>query len=89
MKKVAKILDVSDMDIYEVATFYTMYNRTPVGKFQIQICGTTPCMLCGAKDIRKVIEDYTGTKVGENSKDGLWTVEEVECLGACANAPMI
>ncbi|KRX07140.1 Thioredoxin-like fold [Pseudocohnilembus persalinus] len=107
MKKVAKILEVSDMEVYEVATFYTMYNRTPIGKFQLQICGTTPCMvtiyliyvgsnlkiifacLCGAKEIIKTCEEYCGCKLGETSADGMWTINEVECLGACANAPMM
>lgn len=89
MKKTAQILEVSHIEVYEVATFYTMFNREPVGKFHLQICGTTPCELCGSKEIIKTIEEYTGTKCGHTSKDGLWTLEEVECLGACSNAPML
>mmetsp|Transcript_24467 Transcript_24467/g.21643 ORF Transcript_24467/g.21643 Transcript_24467/m.21643 type:complete len:167 (+) Transcript_24467:346-846(+) len=89
MKKVAKVLEVPEIDVYEVASFYTMFNRERVGKFHLQICGTTPCQLCGSREITKAIEEYTGTKLGKTSKDGMWTLEEVECLGACANAPMI
>jgi len=89
MKKIANILGVADMDVYEVASFYTMFNRTKVGKFHLQICATTPCMLCGAYDIVAAIEKHVGCKLGETSPDGLFTLQEVECLGACANAPMI
>lgn len=89
MKKIAKILEMPEMDVYEVSTFYTMYNREPVGKFHLQICGTTPCQLCGSREITKAIEEYTHTKLGHTSTDGKWTLEEVECLGACSNAPMI
>jgi NADH dehydrogenase (ubiquinone) flavoprotein 2 len=89
MKKVAKILEISDMEVYEVSSFYTMYNRERVGKFHLQICGTTPCQLCGSRELTKAIEKYTGATLGHTSPDGLWTIEEVECLGACANAPMI
>lgn len=89
MKKIAKILEIPDIDVYEVASFYTMYNREKVGKFHLQICGTTPCLLCGSRQVTQAIEGYTKTKLGRTSKNGLWTLEEVECLGACANAPMI
>lgn len=89
MKKVAKVLEVPDMDIYEVASFYTMFNREKVGKFHLQICATTPCMLCGAYDIVAAIEKHVGCKLGHTSPDGLFTLQEVECLGACANAPML
>jgi NADH dehydrogenase (ubiquinone) flavoprotein 2 len=89
MKKIAKILEVPDMDVYEVASFYTMFNRTKVGKFHLQICGTTPCMVRGCGQIIKTIENHVGCKLGETSPDGLFTLEEVECLGACSNAPMI
>ncbi len=89
MKKIAKILEIPEMDVYEVASFYTMFNRTPVGKFHLQICATTPCMLCGAYDVIKAIEKHVGCKLGETSPDGLFTLQEVECLGACANAPML
>jgi len=89
MKKVAQICEVSDMEVYEVATFYTMFNKERVGKFFIQLCGTTPCMVCGSEEIKKTILDNIGVGEGEISKDGLFSLLEVECLGACANAPMV
>lgn len=89
MNKIAEFLDVPAIKVYEVATFYTMYNRTPVGKYHIQLCGTTPCMVRGAKSIKQAITDHVGIKEGETSADGLFTLQEVECLGACVNAPMI
>jgi len=89
MHKIADRLGCSHMDVYEVATFFTMYNRKPQGKFHIQLCATTPCMVCGAYDIMDTIEAHLGIKNGETSADGLWTLTEVECLGACVNAPMI
>lgn len=89
MHKVAQIIDVAPIRVYEVASFYTMFNRTPVGKYFIQLCGTTPCMVCGSNDIRRTIEKHLGIKNGQTTKDGMFTLLEVECLGACANAPMI
>lgn len=89
MNKVAEVLDMPPIRVYEVASFYTMFNRTPVGKHHIQLCGTTPCMIRGAKDIKKAVEDFAHIKEGETSADGLFTLTEVECLGACVNAPMI
>jgi len=89
MNKIAEVLDIPRIRVYEVATFYTMYNRTPVGKYHIQLCGTTPCMVRGAKKIKQAITDHIGIKEGETSADGLFTLNEVECLGACVNAPMI
>ncbi|KAM3133286.1 hypothetical protein pb186bvf_014579 [Paramecium bursaria] len=89
MKKVAKVLEIPEMDVYETASFYTMFNRERVGKFHLQVCGTTPCQLCGSREIIKTIEDKLGIHNGETTKDGLFTLQEVECLGACANAPMI
>jgi len=77
------------MDVYEVATFFTMYNREKRGKFHIMLCATTPCMVCGAYDIMHTIEAHLGIKAGETSSDGLFTLTEVECLGACVNAPMV
>lgn len=77
------------MRAYEVVSFYTMYNTKPVGKYHIQVCGTTPCWLSGADDIMKSCEEYAKTKSGETSEDGLFTISEVECLGACVNAPMV
>lgn len=89
MDKVAKICEVAPIRVYEVACFYTMFNREKVGKYFIQLCGTTPCMICGSEDIKKTIEDHLGIKEGTTSADGLFTLREVECLGSCANAPMI
>lgn len=89
MNKIAEVLDIPPIRVYEVASFYTMYNRTPVGKYHIQLCGTTPCMVSGAKKIKDAITEHIGIKEGETSADGLFTLNEVECLGACVNAPMI
>ena len=89
MHKIAERLGCTHMDVYEVATFFTMYNREKNGKFHIQLCATTPCMVCGAYDIMHTIEAHLGIKAGETSDDGLWTLTEVECLGACVNAPMV
>ena len=73
---------------YEVATFYTMFNLSPVGRFHVQVCGTTPCMLRGSDDVLAACYKR-GLKKGETTGDGLFTLSEVECLGACANAPMV
>lgn len=89
MKKVAKILDMPEVKVFEVAAFYTMFNREPRGKYFIQLCGTTPCMVCGSEDIKAAIEGHLGIHDGETTPDGLFTLLEVECLGACVNAPMI
>ncbi|CAK5074773.1 unnamed protein product [Meloidogyne enterolobii] len=89
MHEVARILEIPRMRVYEVATFYTMYNREPVGKYFIQLCGTTPCMLRGAETIMEAICKKLEIKPGGTTKDGLFTVKEVECLGACVNAPMV
>uniref|UniRef100_A0A7S1BN60 NADH dehydrogenase [ubiquinone] flavoprotein 2, mitochondrial n=1 Tax=Corethron hystrix TaxID=216773 RepID=A0A7S1BN60_9STRA len=89
MDKVAQVVGVAPMRVYEVATFYTMFNREKRGKYFIQLCGTTPCMICGAGDIKKTITEHLGIEDGETTPDGLFTLLEVECLGACANAPMI
>jgi len=89
MNKVAKILEMPPMRVYEVATFYTMFNRDKIGKYNIQVCTTTPCMVRGGYEILKACEEFTGTKVGGDSADGLFHLMEVECLGACVNSPMI
>ncbi|XP_073879020.1 NADH dehydrogenase [ubiquinone] flavoprotein 2, mitochondrial isoform X20 [Macaca fascicularis] len=87
--KVAEVLQVPPMRVYEVATFYTMYNRKPVGKYHIQVCTTTPCMLRNSDSILEAIQKKLGIKVGETTPDKLFTLIEVECLGACVNAPMV
>jgi NADH dehydrogenase (ubiquinone) flavoprotein 2 len=89
MNKVAAITETAPVRVYEVASFYTMFNRVPVGKYFLQLCGTTPCMICGSEDIKRTIENHLGIKNGQTTADGLFTLLEVECLGACANAPMI
>lgn len=89
MNYVAKYLDMPPMRVYEVATFYTMYNRSPVGKYRIQICTTTPCQLCGSDGIMEAVTNYLKIKPGQTTKNNLFTIQEVECLGACVNAPML
>ena len=86
---VAAYLDMPKIRVLEVATFYSMFNLEPVGKNFIQLCRTTPCWLRGSDDLRAVAKDVTGCGLGETSDDGLFTVVEVECLGACCNAPMV
>ncbi len=88
MAYIAELLDVAEIRVYEVATFYTMVNLQPVGKFLIQLCRTTPCWLCGSDDLRNACRDVLGIGVGESTEDGMFTLIEVECLGACVNAPM-
>lgn len=89
MNEVARLLEVPPMRVYEVATFYTMFNREPVGKYFLQVCTTTPCELCGSGKVVKAIEDELNIKVGETTEDGQFTLVEVECAGACVNAPVI
>ncbi|CAD6222305.1 GSCOCG00000904001-RA-CDS [Cotesia congregata] len=89
MHKVAEILGVSNMRVYEVATFYTMFNRRPMGKYHVQICTCTPCWLRDSDSIVQAVEAATNCKLGGTSADNLFTLSEVECLGACANAPML
>jgi len=89
MKEIARILDVSEMKVYEVATFYTMYNLRPVGEYNIQCCTTTPCWLRGSSDVVKAAEKKLGIKMGQTTDDQKFTLTEVECMGACVNAPMI
>ena len=85
---VAKHLDMPYMRAYEVATFYTMFNLAPVGRHHVQVCGTTPCMLRGSDDVLAACY-AKGLEKGHTTPDGLFTLTEVECLGACANAPMV
>ncbi|XP_072524578.1 NADH dehydrogenase [ubiquinone] flavoprotein 2, mitochondrial [Salminus brasiliensis] len=89
MNKVAEILEIPPMRVYEVATFYTMFNRQPMGKYHVQVCTTTPCMLCDSDSIVQAIQNKLGIKIGETTPDKLFTLTEVECLGACVNAPMV
>jgi len=89
MKYVAKFLNMPYIKVYEVATFYTMYNLSPVGKYFFQVCTTTPCMIRGAYDIVKACKEKISDKENILSKDKTCSWTEVECLGACINAPMI
>ena len=88
MEYIARQLDMPYMRVYEVATFYTMYNLAPVGRYHVQVCGTTPCMLRGSDDVFSACKNK-GLVKGSTTPDGLFTLTEVECLGACANAPMV
>jgi len=85
---VAGYLNMPYIRAYEVATFYTMFNLAPVGRFHVQVCGTTPCMLRGSDDLFAACK-AKGLRKGGTTDDGLFTLNEVECLGACANAPMV
>ena len=89
MKYIAKFLDMPYIKVYEVATFYSMYNLSPVGKYFFQVCTTTPCMLRGAYDLVKVCKKKISEKENVLSEDGKISWMEVECLGACVNAPMM
>ena len=88
MEFVGKQIDMPYVRVLEVATFYTMFNMEPVGRFHVQVCGTTPCMLRGSDDVLNACYKR-GLKKGHTTDDGLFTLTEVECLGACANAPMV
>ena len=89
MDFVADLLEMPRIRVYEVATFYTMYNKAPVGRHFIQVCTTTPCWLRGSDDVVKACESHLGIHVGETSDDGQFTLGEVECSGACVNAPVV
>jgi NADH-quinone oxidoreductase subunit E len=85
---VARELDMPVIRVLEVATFYFMYNLVPVGRFHVQVCGTTPCMLRGSDDLMAACKKR-GMRKGHTTDDGLWTLTEVECMGNCASAPMV
>ncbi len=89
IEHIAAILGMAPIRVTEVASFFTMINRKPVGKYLLQVCGTTPCWLRGSDDVFAAIKEETGAGKGETSADGLFTVMEVECLGACVNAPVV
>ena len=89
MSEIASMLDLPMIKVMEVATFYTMYNLYPVGKNLLQVCTTTPCWLRGSDDIVSVCKNKLGINFGETTKDNKFTLLEVECLGACSNAPMV
>ena len=89
MDYVASLLKLEPIEVYEVATFYSMYNLKPVGKYMFEVCQTGPCMINGSDDIVQYIYDQLGIKPGETSADGMFTLKTVECLGACGYAPMM
>lgn len=89
MDKIAEILQIAPIRVYEVATFYTMFNLKPVGRYLLQVCTTTPCWLRGSDEVIAACKQKLGISVGMTTSDGLFTLVEVECLGACVNAPII
>lgn len=89
MDYVAELLQLEPIEVYEVATFYSMYNLKPVGKYLFEVCQTGPCMLRGSDDIIDYIKNKLNIGVGETTADGLFTLKTVECLGACGYAPMM
>jgi len=90
MDAVAERLGMPPIRVYEVATFYFMFNTKPIGKFHLQVCGTTPCWLRGSEDVARACKDAAHVShYGETSEDGMFTLTEVECLGGCVNAPVV
>ena len=89
MDYVAEILNIQPIEVYEVATFYTMFNLEPTGKFVFEVCRTGPCMLVGSDQIIEYIGEKLDIKGGETTKDGMFTLKTAECLGACGYAPML
>ena len=89
MNKIAAILEMPPIRVYEVMTFYTMYNRNKVGKYHVMVCGTTPCMLRGSREIEAALQDHLGVKTFETTEDGMFTLGEMECMGCCVSAPMV
>jgi NADH-quinone oxidoreductase subunit E len=86
---VSSRLDLAIAHVVQVATFYTMYYKKPVGKYHVQVCRTLSCMVCGARNLTAHLQKRLGLKAGEISEDGMWSYEEVECLGSCGSAPML
>jgi NADH-quinone oxidoreductase subunit E len=89
MDYVASLLSIKPIEVYEVATFYSMFNTEPVGKCLLEVCRTGPCWLRGADDIVEQLENKLNIKVGETTSDGMFTLKTVECLGSCGTAPML
>ena len=89
MDYVAQLLHIEPIEVYEVATFYSMFKTDPTGKYVLQVCQTGPCLLCGAGEIMDYLCSKLGVKPGETTADGMFTVEGVECLGACGYAPLL
>jgi NADH-quinone oxidoreductase subunit E len=89
MDKVASLLEIQSIEVYEVASFYSMFNLKPVGKYLLEVCRTTPCMLRGSDELIAYFEKKLGIKDGQTTKDGMFTLKSVECLGSCGTAPML
>lgn len=89
MEEIARLLEMPRIKVFEVATFYTMYNLAPRGKHHLQFCTTTPCWLRGSGEVVAACEKHLGIKLGETTPDGMFTITDVECLGACVNAPVV
>ncbi len=89
MDEVAAVLNIKSIEVYEVASFYSMYNLNPVGKYVLEFCHTGPCALVGAEKLIEYTQQKLGIKTGETTADGMFTIKEVECLGACGYAPMM
>lgn len=89
MDTIADMLGMAPIKVYEVASFYSMYNLAPVGQYLVQLCTTTPCHLCGSDDIVDACKSQLGIGLNETTEDGKFSLMEVECLGACVNAPMV
>ena len=89
MNKVAEILQIKPIEVYEVVSFYTMFNQKPIGKYMFEFCQTSPCCLNGAEDLMDYTSEKLGIKMGETTADGMFTIAGVECLGACGYAPML
>lgn len=89
MDYVAGFMNLAPIRVYEVASFYTMYNLKPVGRYHVQVCTNISCWLCGSEDLVTGLETHMGVRVGETTPDNRFTLAEVECLGACVNAPMM
>ncbi|WND02412.1 NADH-quinone oxidoreductase subunit NuoE [Temperatibacter marinus] len=89
MEYLADYLGMPAIRVQEVATFYTMYNHKKIGKHHVRVCGTTPCWLRGSDDIMKACKDKLGIEKGQTTEDGLFTLDEIECAGACVNAPVL
>lgn len=89
MEYIADYLEMPAIRVQEVATFYTMYNHKPVGKHHVQVCGTTPCWLRGSDEIMSACKKKLGIEKGQTTEDGMFTLSEVECAGACVNAPVV
>jgi NADH-quinone oxidoreductase subunit E len=89
MDHVAELLEIPQIRVYEVATFYSMFNLRPAGRYHVQICRTTPCWLCGSDELREAAKRKLGISLRERTPDGMFSLVEVECLGACVNAPVV